>query len=309
MLCLLSAAFQLSAFAGVSLLIMQSSRLLTGIQACSYNFPNLTLDTWRLLGERSLTYCLQSDQPVPLIPPPPAPLNIPPSRARRQLAARLALHQQQAEVETAAVEREAKLNTADDPFSSLGDTDENDPFTLDEEEEDITASGNRNKRGLVGKSSSSSDYSNRGLTNLFSTPLSSESGHRRSLEPDTPDDFYKSMEDSSSSEEGSTGSDEEGANGSHPLEPRRSLERRPLEIEDDEDDEMGEMVAPTEDGGVNSSDEGEEEVLSPIEKEKLRSTSGAGSGFPARELARTEDEDDDEGLVEIAMPAGGGRLT
>jgi SIT4-associating protein SAP185/190 len=43
-----------------------------------------------------LIFFLQSSQPIPILAPPPAPLNIAPSRARRQLAARLALHKQQA---------------------------------------------------------------------------------------------------------------------------------------------------------------------------------------------------------------------
>ncbi|CRG84741.1 SIT4-associating protein SAP185 [Talaromyces islandicus] len=48
-------------------------------------------------GSGSENVSSSSSQPIPILAPPPAPLNIVPSRARRQLAARLALHKQQAE--------------------------------------------------------------------------------------------------------------------------------------------------------------------------------------------------------------------
>lgn len=91
-----------------------------------------------------------------------------------------------------------------------------------------------------------------------------------------------------------------------PLEARRSLERRPLDVDDDE--EMGEMVGPTEDSS-NSSDE---EVMSPMEKEKLGAPFGMsdadeqGSEFSGQ-ADNDDDDDDGDQLVEIAMPANSKR--
>ncbi|KAK5209370.1 sporulation-induced protein [Exophiala xenobiotica] len=222
-----------------------------------------------------------SDQPVPLLPPPPAPLNIEPSRARRRLADRLARHkqEQEAEQEVAASEFGSE---ADDPFAALGNEEERDPFSLDEEEQDITTFGKRKAER------SNHDFSvSRGLTSLFAP-------HRES----SHDDFNGSLGDSSSD----TGSD---ADPEHPpLEARTSFERRPLEVFEDE--EMGEMVAPTEEG--NSSDE---EVLSATEKKKLGGAFGMSDpDEQASEFAGQDDQDDDDDgdqLVEIAMPTSSKR--
>jgi SIT4-associating protein SAP185/190 len=255
--------------------------------------------------------CLQADQPVPLIPPPPPPLNITPSRARRRLADRLALHKQQASQEALA-----SAIDPNDPFASLGDNDDQDAtghFTLDEDEQDITASGNRHKSSLSSSSSNenSAGFSvSRGLTSLFSTRRDENFGSHG---------FDKSLEDSSSSEEGS-GSDPEDSE-HPPLEARRSLERQPLDIDDD--DEMGEMVAPEESNGDRASNSSDEEELSESEKEKLRvssfepSTSGGrpshlmddeSEGRDAEFQDEEEEDEEEEGdeLVEIAMPVSMG---
>jgi SIT4-associating protein SAP185/190 len=246
---------------------------------------------------------------VPLIPPPPPPLNIAPSRARRRLADRLALHKQQ-------VAQEASASGIDpnDAFASLGDTDDqdaSDPFTLDEDEQDITASGNRNKSSFPSGSSNenSAGFSvSRGLTSLFSSLRDENVGR---------DTFDKSLEDSSSSSDEGSGSDPEDPEHA-PLEARRSLERQPLDIDDDE--EMGEMVAPEGDGDRQSNSSDEEE-LSEVEKEKLRGSSFGSSASGDRpsylddesegrdaEFQDEEEEDEEEGdeLVEIAMPVSMG---
>ena len=184
---------------------------------------------------------------------------------------------------------------ADDPFASLGNNDANDgadPFSLDEEEQDITTFGKRSSANNSFSPTSGDHHSfsvSRGLTSLFS-PTSSRDTHR---ERSSHDSFDGSLDDSSSEGSGSDIDHEPP-----PLEARRSLERQPLEVFEDE--EMGEMVAPTEEVESNSSDE---EVLSPAEKEKL------GSVFTTRdddaqdsEFAGQADHDDDDGdLVEIAM--------
>jgi hypothetical protein len=197
------------------------------------------------------------------------------------LADRLARHkqEQEAEQEVAASEFGSE---ADDPFAALGNEEERDPFLLDEEEQDITTFGKRKAER------SNHDFSvSRGLTSLFAP-------HRES----SHDDFNGSLDDSSSD----TGSD---ADPEHPpLEARTSFERRPLEVFEDE--EMGEMVAPTEEG--NSSDE---EVLSATEKKKLGGAFGMSDpDEQASEFAGQDDQDDDDDgdqLVEIAMPTSSKR--
>ncbi len=295
-------------------------------------------------------FSLQSDAPVPLIPPPPAPLNIPPSRARRQLAARLALHKQQAEEATAAAEEAAAARNSDDPFASLGDREvegeASDPFTLDEEEEDITSSGRRDKKPQAPSEARQGFSVSRGLTSLFS----STSRNRGGGVGDEDEEIRMPLsppEDDEDDEDGSSGSS--SGEQHHPVEAAPTQERIPLETDEDED-EMGEMVAPSEDADEDAEEEEEDEeqsnssddqiegeMLSPVEKEKLRESFGskvsADASRPAGLEGRSEDrirernededeaeedEDEDEeeeeegegegeGLVEIAMPSSGGR--
>lgn len=219
--------------------------------------------------------------PIPLIPPPPAPLNIEPSRARRRLADRLARKQEAEQQELSASEFGAEN---DDPFSSLHDNDEQDggdPFSLDEEEQDITAFGKRSNSNPFSNSSNSHSFSNsRGLSSLFTA---GGKGHG-----------FDDMEDSS--DDSSSENDPENP----PLEARTSLERRPLDVDDD-DEEMGEMVAPTEEE-PNSSDE--EEIMSPSEREKLGNPFGSSPEEPVSEFDGQEDQDQ---LIEISMPVSSRR--
>jgi hypothetical protein len=134
----------------------------------------------------------------------------------------------------------------------------------------------------------------RGLSGLFSSASPARTGNRSH---ENADDF----DASSSSSSGSNASEE---NERPPVEARTSDERRPLDI--DEDEEMGEMVAPSEEGG-NSSDE---EVLSPMEKAQLRGSFGAVdhedpvSEFDGQGDYEDDDDSEGDGIVEIAMPAG-----
>lgn len=263
----------------------------------------------------------QSGAPIPLIPPPPTPLNIPPSRARRQLAARLALHKQQAE--------ELAACNSDDPFASLGDRDDegdaSDPFTLDEEEEDITASGRRDKKPRAVAESSQGFSMSRGLTSLFAT----SSRGRGNTTDEGVEGFTGAASPPEEDENNQNSSGSDDGERHHPLESTLSQERIPLETDDDEDEEMGEMVAPSEDADEDvddeehsnsSEDQDQGEMLSPVEREKLRgsfgSTGSAGVskttdlGRQDQQQERDEDEEEDEegeGLVEIAMPTSGGR--
>ena len=238
-----------------------------------------------------------SDAPVPLIPPPPAPLNIEPSRARRRLADRLARHKQQAEEDQEVAA--AEFGSEDDPFAALGDNDEqdnSDPFSLDEEEQDITTFGKRTNANA--SSSQPSDHHtfsvSRGLTSLFSTGPSRQKQNQSS--------FGGGIDDSSSSGSGSDGDAEQP-----PLEARTSLERKPLDV--DEDEEMGEMVAPTE--GASGSNSSDEEVLSAVEKARMndvfRRPEPSKHSDSFNEQSEFDDQGDEENddsdqLVEIAMP-------
>lgn len=234
-----------------------------------------------------------SDQPVPLIPPPPAPLNIEPSRARRRLADRLARRKEQAEEEQEVAA--AEFGSEDDPFAALDDNDQDnsDPFSLDEEEQDITTFGKRSN--INNSDSNSSEHHtfsvSRGLTSLFS------SGPPRKQTSDFND------EDTDSG----SGSDEHS---NQSPEARTTTERKPLDIDDDE--EMGEMVGPTEEGnGSNSSDE---EVLSLRDKERMNTLFGTGAQTEKErdddhhsEFDGQGDEEQEEKLVEIAMPVSSKR--
>lgn len=231
-----------------------------------------------------------SDQPMPLIPPPPAPLNIEPSRARRRLADRLALHkaQQEQEAQEAAA---SELGLEDDPFAALGDNDEqdnDDTFSLDEEEQDITSFGKRrNVQANIHPNNIANDSSgyaiSRGINNLFSSDGQQKKNY-----------LADSLEDDSSSESGSDEGEENTA-----VEARTSLERRPLDIDDDDDEEMGEMVGPSDE--ANSSDE---EPLTALERQKLGFDRGKDDDDdePVSEFDGQADDDHEDDVVEIPMP-------
>lgn len=218
------------------------------------------------------------DQPVPLLPPPPAPLNIEPSRARRRLADRLAMHKAQQEEEA----REAaatEFGMEDDPFAALGDNDDDgndDPFSLDEEEQDITAFGRRPV--APSQANHNSSYStSRGINNLFGS--------------DNKSYMHGSLEDESSSDSDSSDEAETTA-----VEARTSLERRPLDIGDDDDEEMGEMVAPSDE--ANSSDE---EPMTMEDRRQIGLDRKTDSDDIVSEFDGQADEDHDD-VVEIPMP-------
>ncbi|KAJ9654050.1 sporulation-induced protein [Neophaeococcomyces mojaviensis] len=225
-----------------------------------------------------------SDQPVPLIPPPPTPLNTEPSRARRRFAKRLAMHkaQQEQEAQEAAA---SEFGMEDDPFAALGDNDDqdnDDPFSLDEEEQDITSFGKRtNFHGQSNSGESTAHSNSRGISGLFSTGHHGSKAYSRG-----------SLDDESSSD---SGSDD---NADHtPLEARTTLERRPLDVDDDDDEEMGEMVGPSNE--PNSSDE---EDLSMSERRQLGVYPSKGDDEPVSEFDGQADEDREDDVVEIPMP-------
>lgn len=226
-----------------------------------------------------------SDQPMPLIPPPPAPLNIEPSRARRRLADRLALHQAQQKREAEEEAAASELGLEDDPFAALGDNDDqdnDDPFSLDEEEQDITSFGKRRNINSNNPGNDSSSYNiSRGINNLFSSDQTKKKDYLRD-----------SLDDDSSTDSGSEEAQETTA-----VEARTSLERRPLDIDDDDDEEMGEMVGPSDE--ANSSDE---EPLTASERQKLGFDRSSDADEPVSEFDGQEDEEHEDDVVEIPMP-------
>lgn len=99
-----------------------------------------------------------SDLEPPSAPPPPPPLNIGPSRARRQLAARLALHSKQnTEMNTDNGDRveEYEHRKSLNPFADADDSDEDDEdvsFEIGDLEDDLGLNLNGEGEGIIGGS-------------------------------------------------------------------------------------------------------------------------------------------------------------
>ena len=234
-----------------------------------------------------LTENLQDpDQPIPLLPPPPAPLNIPPSRARRQLAARLAEKQRAAE---------AEASTGGDPQSDtqhfFDSDDKNDPFKALDDDEDV----DEQHEGYIGNSANSPDATgqSRGFSSSVSRGISSlfSSSHKRPAPKRSESGFdHGGDEFDANSSDGHTSDEEVSSDDDHPLEATTSKERQPLDI--DSDEEMGEMVAPSSseddpqhtpmDVTEDADSSGDELVLSPVERERL--------GIPAATESQAESE-------------------
>lgn len=220
---------------------------------------------------------LQSSQPIPILAPPPAPLNIAPSRARRQLAARLALHKQQA-AESAANEEDSlstpeKQSTGseqegEDPWQS-------NPFVIAGLEDDSISHAFPSPDPSHNKSGASSAFPHTGFTH-----------------PESPS---------------TNSSDEDTQENAESI--RRSNVRIPLEV-DDEDDEMGEMVAPGSSGGMIDSDEEDEAIINESLGYANFYSAKKYGGYRERERSMFDDDADDhdssdgedEGLVEILVP-------
>lgn len=277
--------------------------------AASTNQTKLSL-TRSCLQQSSAPDSAAAAVPLPLLPPPPSTstTNSAP-RARRQFAARLALQhkrqQQGSEAENSSAsptstEDHAASSTADraspisSPTSSRGAADgADDPFAaLDD-------------RRATAKS----------VRSLFSSSLSgtkSHDGGRSGFDDDEEDDDDEDERDESSTS-GSDDSDEERMQ--QVLEATTSRERRPLEVDDeddnvdieDEEDEWGDfevsIAGPTSEqykvgegtrADANSSDE--ESGPKPEAKEVKVVERENGP------LEEEEDEEDGEALVEIAMP-------
>jgi SIT4-associating protein SAP185/190 len=217
-----------------------------------------------------------TSQPIPILAPPPAPLNIVPSRARRQLAARLALHKQQAD---AAAQNSTEHSNTDDSNQHDGQWQSN-PFIIADLEDDSSTSPE-----LAAAEFSAMDETDQPSSPTFHTGFTP---------PGSP----------------STNSSDEAVG--EPKETVRRKVRVPLEVDDD--DEMGEMVGPSSGEVLMDSDEEEEAIIN--ESLGYSNFFGANRyGEFRRSYGRNgqssfddDDEDDDDssdgedGLVEILVP-------
>ncbi|RHZ72222.1 hypothetical protein CDV55_108477 [Aspergillus turcosus] len=220
-----------------------------------------------------------TSQPIPILPPPPAPLSLGPSRARRQLAARLAAQKQQA-AENGGNEGEAQ-NQANQHEN--GDVQwPSNPFVIAGLDDDGEGTESPSRAAF-----SSSEFPHTRKDEAFSSSTFPESGF-------SPPD---SMSTNSSDDDGEGRVD------------MRRKERVPLEVDDDEDD-MGEMVGPSLGSEMLDSDEEDEAIMN----ESLgypdlgpgRYRSFRRSQFGPSPFGDDDDDDssdgEDEGLVEILVP-------
>lgn len=212
-----------------------------------------------------------TSQPIPILPPPPAPLSLGPSRARRQLAARLAAQKQQA-AENADAEEEGNADEGEARSSQYSAN----PFVIAGVDDDA-------------------EGSNSAFPDSDFPPNADET-----FSPTFPSSGFSPPDSLSNS------SDEEGDGRSEAV--RRRV-RMPLEVEEDEDDEMGEMVGPSASGMIDSDDEDEAIINESLGYSNLPAQSRY-SGFRRPRAVSSHFDDDqndssdgeDDGLVEILVP-------
>ncbi|EEH20909.1 hypothetical protein PABG_03140 [Paracoccidioides brasiliensis Pb03] len=237
-----------------------------------------------------------TSQPIPMLPP-PAPLNIPPSRARRQLAARLAAQKERAE--TAATSPPSGNNSSYAEDATSGDSGHLeslgfglstilDPFgspALRHEGYDLPAMGNTSSYDAF-----SSHFTQYGVPSSPPSTISS-----------FPQIHSYSSNSSDDGDELST-------------EAVQRKVRLPLEVDDDED-EMGDIVSPNTEIVSTYSDEEDETIVgeplgysSFFESAHYGGTSGTrirsvgGRLFQSEDRHDSSDDEEDDGLVEILVP-------
>lgn len=212
-----------------------------------------------------------SSQPIPILPPPPAPLSLGPSRARRQLAARLAAQKQQAAEN--AEEGEESKNEGDDGHESQWPSN---PFVIAGVDDDAEGANS---------AFPSSDF---------------PSNPNQTFSPTFPDSEF------SPSDSFDTNSSDEDGDGQ--AESMRRRGRVPLEVDED-DDEMGEMVGPNASGTFDS-DEEDEAIINeslgysnfpaPNRYTGFRRSRAVSGNYEEEQNDSSDGEDD--GLVEILVP-------
>lgn len=214
-----------------------------------------------------------TSQPIPILPPPPAPLSLGPSRARRQLAARLAAQKQQA-AENADAEEEGNADEGEARPSQHSAN----PFIIAGVDDDAEGSNSAFPDSDFPPNVDET-FSPTFPTSGFSPP---DSLSTNSSDDDDDDDQSESV---------------------------RQRARVPLEVEEDEDDDMGEMVGPSASGMIDSDDEDEAIINESLGYSNLPAQTRY-SGFRRSRAVSShfdDDEDDssdgeDEGLVEILVP-------
>ncbi|GAB1192272.1 hypothetical protein APSETT444_001461 [Aspergillus pseudonomiae] len=222
-----------------------------------------------------------TSQPIPILPPPPAPLSLGPSRARRQLAARLAAQKQQAAEGTGENgekgEEKAQTNAHENSQWPAN------PFVVAGVDDDGDGGGSPSN------AFPSTDFPSANKDEPFSSPTFPDSGFS------PPDSF-------------STNSSEDDVEGRS--EGLRRKERIPLEVDDDDDDDMGEMVGPSGGADMMDSDEEDEAImneslgypdLGPGRYKSFRRSRFGVSPFGDDDQNDSSDGEDD-GLVEILVP-------
>lgn len=213
-----------------------------------------------------------TSQPIPILPPPPAPLSLGPSRARRQLAARLAAQKQQAAENAEAEGDDERPGASEDRDSQWPSN----PFIIAGVDDDAEG-GNSVFRN--------SDF----------TPNADET-----FSPTFPVSGFSPSDSLSTAS-----SDDEGEGHSEAMQRQA---RVPLEVED-EDDEMGEMVGPSTSGMIDSDDEDEAIINESLGYSNLPAQTRYGGYGQSRNAGSHFDDDqndssdgEDEGLVEILVP-------
>lgn len=210
-----------------------------------------------------------ASQPIPILPPPPAPLSLGPSRARRQLAARLAAQKQQSS-ENGEGQGEERERIED----RESDWPSN-PFVIAGVDDDAEGANS---------AFPNSDFG----SNTKHSPTFPESGF-------SPPD---SLSTNSSDDE----------NDGRAESVRRQV-RVPLEVEDEDDDEMGEMVGPSSIGMMDSDDEDEAIINESLGYSNLSGPGRYNNFRRARAVSSHYEEEqndssdgEDDGLVEILVP-------
>ncbi|CAG8041187.1 unnamed protein product [Penicillium salamii] len=210
-----------------------------------------------------------ASQPIPILPPPPAPLSLGPSRARRQLAARLAAQKQQSS-ETVEGQSEDREGSEDQETGWPTN-----PFVI---------------AGV--------DDDNEGTNSAFPN---SDFGSKTVHSPTFPESGFSPPDSLSTNSS-------EDENDGRPESVRRQV-RVPLEVEDEDDDEMGEMVGPSSMGMMDSDDEDEAIINESLGYSNL-SGPGRYNNFRRARAVSSHYEDEqndssdgeDDGLVEILVP-------
>ncbi|KAI9040992.1 uncharacterized protein KD926_007534 [Aspergillus affinis] len=219
-----------------------------------------------------------SSQPIPILPPPPAPLSLGPSRARRQLAARLALQKQQVTENSDNKDEDKQAGVHENTDSQWPSN----PFVIAGLEDDGEGADSPARSAFP-----STDFAPTHKDEAFSSPTFPESGF-------SPPD---SLSTNSSDDDGE-GQSQGG----------QRKERVPLEVDDDDDD-MGEMVGPSLGSDMMDSDEEDEAIineslgypnLGPGRYKNFRRSHSGESPFGDEQNDSSDGEDD--GLVEILVP-------